>query len=38
MSLGPVAPTGIASTLAAYLGMKPPSGELGDVLAEVLGD
>ncbi len=34
----PVAPTGIASTLAAYLGFKAPSGALGDVLVEVLGD
>ncbi len=34
----PVAPTGIASTLAAYLGFKAPSGAVGDVLVEVLGD
>jgi len=34
----PVAPTGVASTLAAYLGFKAPSGALGDVLVEVLGD
>ncbi len=33
----PVAPTGIASTLAAYLGLKAPSGALGDVLVEALG-
>jgi predicted AlkP superfamily pyrophosphatase or phosphodiesterase len=33
-----VAPTGVASTLAAYLGFKAPSGALGDVLVEVLGD
>jgi predicted AlkP superfamily pyrophosphatase or phosphodiesterase len=32
----PVAPTGVASTLAAYLGFKAPSGALGDVLVEVL--
>ena len=31
-----VAPTGVASTLAAYLGFKAPSGALGDVLEEVL--
>ncbi len=34
----PVAPTGIASTLSAYLGLKSPSGALDDVLVEVLGD
>jgi hypothetical protein len=34
----PVAPTAIASTLAAYLGIKAPSGAHGDVLEEVLGD
>ena len=34
----PVAPNGVASTLAAYLGFKPPSRALGDVLVEVLGD
>ncbi len=34
----PVAPTAIASTLAAYLGLKAPSGAVGDVLVEVLGD
>ena len=34
----PVAPTGIASTLAAYLGFKKPSGAVGDVLVEVLGE
>ena len=33
-----VAPTGIASTLAAYLGFKKPSGAVGDVLVEVLRD
>jgi hypothetical protein len=33
-----VAPTGVASTLAAYLGLKAPSGALGDVLVEVLGE
>ena len=32
----PVAPTGIASTLSAYLGFKAPSGALGDVLVEIL--
>jgi len=34
----PVAPTGVASTLAAYLGFKAPSGALGDLLVEVLED
>ena len=33
-----VAPTEIAGTLAAYLGFKKPSGAVGDVLVEVLGD
>lgn len=33
-----VAPTAIAGTLAAYLGIKAPSGAHGDVLVEVLGD
>ena len=33
-----VAPTGVASTLSAYLGLKAPSGALGDVLVEVLGE
>jgi predicted AlkP superfamily pyrophosphatase or phosphodiesterase len=31
-----VAPTDIAGTLAAYLGIKPPSGSVGTVLTEVL--
>jgi len=31
-----VAPTDIAATLAAYLGIKPPSGSVGSVLTEVL--
>ncbi|MEN8782299.1 MAG: alkaline phosphatase family protein [Desulfobacterales bacterium] len=31
-----VAPTDIAPTLAAYLGIKPPSGSVGSVLTEVL--
>ena len=31
-----VAPTDIAPTLAAYLGVKPPSGSVGSVLSEVL--
>jgi len=31
-----VAPTDIAATLAAYLGVKPPSGSVGSVLTEVL--
>ena len=31
-------PTGVASTLAAYLGFKAPSGALGDLLVEVLED
>ena len=33
-----VAPTAIAGTLAAFLGFKAPSGAVGDVLVEVLGD
>ncbi len=33
-----VSPTGIASTLAAYLGLKAPSGAVGDVLVEVVED
>lgn len=33
-----VEPTTIASTLAAFLGFKPPSGAAGDVLEEVLSD
>lgn len=32
----PVAPTAIAGTLAAYLGIKPPSGAVGEVLVEIL--
>jgi len=32
----PVAPTDIAGTLAAYIGVKPPSGAIGVVLEEVL--
>ena len=31
-----VAPTDIAATIAAYLGVKPPSGSVGRVLTEVL--
>ncbi|MBW1819001.1 MAG: alkaline phosphatase family protein, partial [Deltaproteobacteria bacterium] len=31
-----VAPTDIAATLAAYIGIKPPSGSVGTVLTEVL--
>jgi predicted AlkP superfamily pyrophosphatase or phosphodiesterase len=31
-----VAPTDIAPTIAAYLGVKPPSGSVGTVLTEVL--
>ncbi len=31
-----VAPTDIAATLAAYIGIKPPSGSVGVVLTEVL--
>ena len=31
-----VAPTDIAATLAAYLGIKPPSGSVGTLLTEVL--
>jgi hypothetical protein len=31
-----VAPTNIAPVLAAYLGVKPPSGSVGSVLTEVL--
>ena len=31
-----VAPTAIATTLAAYLGLKAPSGAVGDLLQEVL--
>ena len=31
-----VAPTDIAPTLAAYLGVKPPSGSVGRMLTEVL--
>ena len=31
-----VTPTDIAATLAAYLGIKPPSGSVGTVLTEVL--
>lgn len=31
-----VAPTDIAATIAAYLGVKPPSGSVGKVLTEVL--
>ena len=32
----PVAPTDIAATLAAYLGVKPPSGSVGTVLTEAM--
>ncbi len=31
-----VATTDVAPTIAAYLGIKPPSGSIGDVLGEVL--
>jgi predicted AlkP superfamily pyrophosphatase or phosphodiesterase len=31
-----VAPTDIAATLSAYLGIKPPSGSVGSVLTEIL--
>jgi hypothetical protein len=31
-----VAPNDIAATLAAYLGVKPPSGSVDSVLTEVL--
>jgi predicted AlkP superfamily pyrophosphatase or phosphodiesterase len=34
----PVTPYDIAPTLAAYLGMKPPSGAIGMPLQEVLGE
>jgi len=30
-----MAPTDIAATIAAYLGVKPPSGSVGTVLTEV---
>ncbi len=30
-----VAPTDVAPTIAAYLGIKPPSGSVGDPLEEV---
>jgi hypothetical protein len=33
-----VTPYDIAPTLAAYLGIKPPSASIGSPLAEVLGD
>ena len=33
-----ITPYDIAPTLAAYLGVKPPSAAIGNVLAEVLGD
>jgi hypothetical protein len=33
-----VAPEDIASTIAAYMGTKPPSGLVGEVLFEVLPD
>jgi predicted AlkP superfamily pyrophosphatase or phosphodiesterase len=33
-----VGPYDIAPTLAAYLGIKPPSGSIGDPLTEVLPD
>jgi len=31
-----VAPTDIAATVTAYLGVKPPSGSVGHVLTEVM--
>ena len=34
----PVTPYDVAPTLAAYLGIKPPSGAIGDPLPEILGD
>ncbi|MGB5179292.1 MAG: alkaline phosphatase family protein [Gammaproteobacteria bacterium] len=34
----PVTPYDIAATLAAYLGMKPPSGAIGMPLQEVMGE
>jgi predicted AlkP superfamily pyrophosphatase or phosphodiesterase len=34
----PVTPYDVAPTLADYLGVKPPSGSIGNPLAEVLGD
>ncbi len=37
-SVDPVTPYDIAPTLAAYLGVKPPSGAIGTPLPEVLGD
>jgi hypothetical protein len=33
-----VTPYDIAATLAAYLGIKPPSGSIGKPLLEVLGE
>ena len=33
-----VGPQDLAPTLAAYLGVKPPSGSVGDVLTEVVGE
>jgi hypothetical protein len=33
-----VEPEDIAITIAAYMGTKPPSGSVGDVLFEVLPD
>jgi len=33
----PVAPEDIASTITAYLGIKPPSGNMGNPLLEVVG-
>ena len=34
----PVTPYDVAPTLAAYLGIKPPSGTVGEPLLEVLGE
>ena len=34
----PVTPYDVAPTLASYLGVKPPSGSIGNPLAEVVGD
>ncbi len=34
----PVTPYDVAPTLASYLGVKPPSGSIGNPLVEVMGD
>jgi hypothetical protein len=34
----PVAPEDIAITVATYIGTKPPSGSVGEVLYEALAD